>query len=642
MSIVSTIQSPPIWSPAYNPIVWMVNSDQTTQFKFRYVFDVYIFGIASFVRFKVPPNPEGIGLIDVSTLVQSQLENPLNLPFLSDTKFYSGEFLATNVYLKVGEEYSTTATGSPILYDGFGNIGDPAYGLYADSNFRPCPDSTTPVNAYSAAQSANDYYDYIATGGEDILEFEMALGQVNDTGGKFLTSCTDSPQTIRSDENFTLTWINRNFEAATGPQTFPYAMNVDLYNSGDYIGSTGFYNTVANGGVWPLCSVAPFPATGASGPENYLYSFKINPADITVYTQDQEVLFDGNYGCGASPMPDVFPGYHDSGLSPASNPNILLSNQSPSYIQPSYNSNCTTGFGIGYTGWSDLAYRDMPVITGDLIEIQIPSINASAGSFPDLYLWGATGTSSNAAKWEQIAVFTVTTSGLYKLYTLSHTATKAYTALGLRWFSGTTVSCGKWGCFSNYWNITTSIAPGGFDKMCLALYPYATYGTCSLGATASSEVICLSIDDTNCWGFEPIRFTWLNPLGGRDWYTFIKRNTYTQSAERQTLYRVPGYWSAATYSVQDNSPARYGNTVFMTNITNNWTASTDWITEEQSVWLRTMFASPSVFVYLPGRSQPCAVVIQDAEYSVQSYAREKLFQYFVSFTEAIPDNTQSY
>jgi hypothetical protein len=108
------------------------------------------------------------------------------------------------------------------------------------------------------------------------------------------------------------------------------------------------------------------------------------------------------------------------------------------------------------------------------------------------------------------------------------------------------------------------------------------------------------------------------------------------------LYRVPGYWSAATYNVQDNSPARYGNTVFKTSLVNNWTASTDWITEEQSNWLRTMFASSSVFAYLPGRSQPCAVILQDAEYSVQTYAREKLFQYFVSFTEAIPDNTQSY
>jgi hypothetical protein len=225
---------------------------------------------------------------------------------------------------------------------------------------------------------------------------------------------------------------------------------------------------------------------------------------------------------------------------------------------------------------------------------------------------------------------------------VSHTSTKTYTALGLRWYSATSVACGEFGCFSNYWNITKTIAPGGFDKMCLALYPYATYGTCSLGTTPVSEVICLNIDDTNCWGFQPIRFTWINPLGGRDWFTFIKRNTFVQNASRATLFRLPGYWSAAAYSVYDNQPARYGATVFRMDLTNTWTASTDWLTERESAWLREMFASPSVFAYLPDRTEPVAIIIQDATYAVQTIRRENLFQYFVSFVEAIPDNTQGY
>ena len=643
MSIVSTIQSPPLWSPAYNPIVWMVDSDQTTQFKFRYVFDVYVYGRPTFIRFKTPPNPFGKGLIDVSSLVQSELQNPLNLPFLSTTPFYSGEYLASNVYVLVGEEYSLTATGEPVLYDGLGNIGNPAYGLYANDLFRPAPNATTPVIAYSAAQSPNGYYDYLATGGELILDYEMGLGGiVADTGGKFLTACPDSPQTIRSDENFTLTWLNRNFDTGVTGFMFPYAMRASFYSNGTYIGLTDTLATTANGGIWPNCSTVPSPATGASGPQNYLYSYKFNPADVTSIVQDQNALFDGLYGCAYQPTVEIFPGSHTTGLTPASNPNIFVYTIDDSYIQPQYNSNCTTGFGIGYTGWSDLVYKDMTVTIGDIIDIEIPSQNTFAGSHASMYLWGATGASTNPAKWEQVAVFTVTNSGGNKLYNLTHTATKNYTALGLRWFSSTSVACGKFGCFSNYWNITTSVTPGEFDKVCLALHPYDPANSCEVGSAAMSESICLQIDDTNCWGFEPIRFTWMNQLGGRDWYTFIKRNTFTQSAERQTLYRVPGYWSAASYNVQDNSPARYGNTVFKTNLLNNWTASTDWITEEQSNWLRSLFSSPSVFVYLPGRSQPAAVVIQDAEYSVQTYAREKLFQYFVSFTEAIPDNTQSY
>jgi hypothetical protein len=55
-----------------------------------------------------------------------------------------------------------------------------------------------------------------------------------------------------------------------------------------------------------------------------------------------------------------------------------------------------------------------------------------------------------------------------------------------------------------------------------------------------------------------------------------------------------------------------------------------------------MFASPSVFAYLPDRTQPVGIIIQDAEYAVQTIRRENLFQYFVSFVESLPDNVQAY
>jgi hypothetical protein len=455
----------------------MIESDQTTQFKFRYVFDVYIYGATGAIRFKTPPNPEGKGLIDVSALAAAQIEIPENLPFLSDLPFYMGDYLATKVYILAGEEFATTALGAPVIYDGLGNVGEPAYGLYADSNFRPCPNSTTPVAAWAAAQSPEEYFTYIASGGEDILLYEMALLQIADTGGRFLTSAPTggfaglyyNPQTIRSDEDFTLTWMNRNFEAGTGPQDFAYSMVAQFFNNTSFVDTKTYFNTVANGGLWPLCSDAPYSATGASGPENYLESFKINPAGVT---------------------------------------------------------------GVA----------------------------------------------------------------------------------------------------------------GAFDQITLTLLPYDTYGICATPGVDDgvSQVITLNIDDGNCWGFQPIRFTWLNPLGGRDWYTFMKRNTFVQQASRSTLYKLPGYWSAAAYSVYDNQPARYGTTVFRNDLANSWTASTDWLTEQESAWLREMFASPSVFAYLPDRTQPVGIIIQDAEYTVQTIRRENLFQYFVSFVESLPGNTQGY
>lgn len=461
--ITQTLQSPPVFSSAYNPILWMVESNATYYPNFKYIFDVYIGGATGPLRFKTPANPAGRGLIDVSALAQSEIIITDNLPSLSNTPFYGGTGLAGQIYILAGEEYSLTLDQPIIEYDGLGAVGAPAYGLYADANFRPCPNATTPVVALAWGQGANAYYDYLASGGEDVLQYEMALSSINDTGGKWLTRYPGLNQEIRSDEDFTISWLNYNFEAATGPATVPYAMKIELYQDGVNVGDEIYYNTEANGGQWTTCNTW---SGGPTGSQKYISSFKINPADI-----------------------------------------------------------------------------------------------------------GGTA---------------------------------------------------------------------AFDQFCLALYPYADYATCTLGATADSETMCLTINDQNCWGFDPIRFTWLNNLGGRDWYTFIKRNTYTQNANRSTTYKLPGYWSAANYSVGYDSPARYGTTTFKIDLTNTWTASTNWLNEEESEWLRSMFASPSLLAYLPGRTQPTLINITDANYSVQNFAREKLFQYFVSFAEAQPDVVQGF
>ena len=631
--ITQTLQSPPIFSPAYNPIVWMVESNATYYPNFKYVFDVYIGGATGPLRFKTPANPAGRGLIDVNSLVQAEILITDNLPSLSNTPFYGGTGLAGEVYILAGEEYSIALDQPIIQYNGLGGTGAPAYGLYADANFRPCPNATTPVVALAWGQGANQYYDYIAVGGESVLQYEMALSSIPDTGGKWLTRYPGLNQEIRSDEDFTISWLNYNFEAATGPARVPYAMKITLYLDGAQTGSEVYYNTEINGGAWTNCSTWP---GGPTGEQRYINSFKINPLEISSpigVTRHKEELFEGKWSCAYSPLLDIFPGYHDVGLTPAYE--YDLSNDPPYILSES----------IGTGGWSSLVYRDMVSTTGSTINIQYNSPDAWGATWSELWLCGSTGASNDPAVWENIVQFTISENpvGLTYYSVNDFITTKNYTAFGLRTFSvSPLLANSRYGCPIDTWDIT---APGGtadFDQFCLELYPYADYATCTLGATADSEPMCLTINDQNCWGFDPIRFTWLNNLGGRDWYTFIKRNTYTQNANRSTTYKLPGYWSAANYSVAYNSPARYGTTTFKIDLTNTWTASTNWLSEEESEWLRSMFASPSLLAYLPGRTQPTLITITDATYSVENYARQKLFQYFVSFTESQPDVVQGF
>jgi len=630
----------------------MVESDQVQQYRFRYVFDVYISGATTTpLRFKTPPNPEGKGLIDVSALAQAEIYVNENLPMVSTTPFYSGQGLATRVYVLVGEEYSATPTGTPILYNGLGATGEPAYGLYADGNFRPAPNNTTPIVAWASGQSPEDYYNWLTLSGEGILEYEMGLGGITpDTSGKFLTRCPDNPQTIRSDEDFTLSWINRNFETGVTGYVFPYAMRATFTNNGAAVGTSDYIATTAEGGIWPTCSTLPPLATGASGPANMLYSFKFNPSDSITYTRTKDDIwgmpvppYKGWQFGWYSPTADVFPGLVGAGLNPPVSGITIGSNDDTWLTLAPTNA----------TGSTEIAYKTMVAATGTFIDIEMSSRNQWGTNFPELELWGATGSNlSQGTNWRYIDTFnSIEEPVLLTYYTLTHTTDRKYFALGLRFkvadasqynetLIGPTGIDAPFNCIQK-WSLTSPLE-SEFDKVCLALHPYDPANPCEVGPTAMSESICLTIDDTNCWGFEPIRFTWLNNLGGRDWYTFIKRNTFTQNAERQTFFQLQKYWSAASYSVQDNQPSRWGTTVFNVNLENNWTASTDWITEEQSTWLRGLFASPHVVVYLPGRSQPTQVIITDASYSVQTYAREKLFQYFVSFVESQPDIVQGF
>jgi hypothetical protein len=625
--ITQTLQSPPIFSGTYNPLVWMVESNATGNYNFKYVFDVYVGGSTGPIRFKTPPNPYGKGIIDVNALSQGELNFTINLPMLSATPFTTGQGLCGTVYIKVGEEYSVGANGDVILYNGLGATGQPAYGLYANGDFRPAPNNTTPVTTMSWGQSASQYYDYISLGGESVLDYMMAKSWNSpDSKGKWLTRWPSLSQTIRSDEDFTISWVNYDPEAPNYRQ-IPYAMVVKGYNNGELVGQNTYYNTVANGGSWPTCST---PATGPTA-DVYISSFKVNPAELTFSgsaTRDKQDLFGPTWNWTTyTPTPDCFP---DS-FTPVGSTLVWNVYDNGDYF-------LEIG-ATGITGSSNILYRNMTVATGSSITIMFSSPNFFFGDYGDLQLWGYDGTWHYLETFYTQEVFGGTSNYIVNGYT----TIAPYTALGLR-YNRTTPKEDNFllGPTMGLWDITGPSGPQEFDSFCLALYPYDDYTTCTVGDTPDSEVMCLTIDDTNCWGFEPIRFSWLNNLGGRDYYTFIKRNTNVQNATRNTLYKIQGYWSAATYNVQDNSPARWGTQIFRADLTNTWTASTNWLSDEESTFLRNMFASPHVLVYLPGRSQPTMVTITDASYTVNTTVREKLFQYFVSFTESQPDVVQSF
>jgi hypothetical protein len=114
----------------YNPIIWSVQSDETYQDNFSYIFDVYINSIFE-IRLKVKPNPSGAGMIDISQICQAYLNE--TIPETIIDTFNSGHIFTDNAtsslhtFVICGEEFGGQ------IYDGYGIAGEPAFYLWANT-----------------------------------------------------------------------------------------------------------------------------------------------------------------------------------------------------------------------------------------------------------------------------------------------------------------------------------------------------------------------------------------------------------------------------------------------------------------------------------------------------------------------------
>ena len=146
----------------YNPIIWSVTSNQIGQPNFSYIFDVYING-AFQIRLKVKQNPSGVGMIDISQICQSYLLNDI----IPETVFNAAnvsQIFADNTnsslhaYVICGEEYGTV----PVLYNGLGAVGNPAYNLFS----RKLPPSTLdiPVHVWNSSVPFQQQQDAMSNG----------------------------------------------------------------------------------------------------------------------------------------------------------------------------------------------------------------------------------------------------------------------------------------------------------------------------------------------------------------------------------------------------------------------------------------------------------------------------------------------
>lgn len=154
--IVAVNYKPAYLSGAYNPIIWSFNSDKVSQIDMKYVIDIYKDNV-KIIRLKQRPNPNGAGMIDISTIAQGYLDvnNPNNpivqgettIDWTNGKLFSSNGTMSAHFYIKVGEEY--TIAGNTNIYNGVTNtVGEPAYSIYSNkSGFANLPVEVWPSSA---------------------------------------------------------------------------------------------------------------------------------------------------------------------------------------------------------------------------------------------------------------------------------------------------------------------------------------------------------------------------------------------------------------------------------------------------------------------------------------------------------------
>jgi hypothetical protein len=154
-------------------------------------------------------------------------------------------------------------------------------------------------------------------------------------------------------------------------------------------------------------------------------------------------------------------------------------------------------------------------------------------------------------------------------------------------------------------------------------------------STGSTEQFIYNIVDT-C--YEPIRVHWLNRLGGYDWFDFELSARDNYSVERRSMKQVPdvvGQTGTVTYSKQDRVNLDYWvKEKRKTALTSNW------ITGEQSEWLKDMLSSQDIYLEIGG--EYIAVNIDQANYDVKYEDRDELFNLEVAFTYAIDSDRQQF
>ena len=129
--------------------------------------------------------------------------------------------------------------------------------------------------------------------------------------------------------------------------------------------------------------------------------------------------------------------------------------------------------------------------------------------------------------------------------------------------------------------------------------------------------------------YNGVRFGFINNYRVWDWYTFALATSKDYSFDRGIYQQTFVDYSTTSNTVAYDI-ARRGNNAYYTNIDENFTANSDWLTQEEADWLEQLFYSPNV--YIQDGTNMLPIVVTTANLITKTNPRsQKNFQYTITY-----------
>ena len=154
-----------------------------------------------------------------------------------------------------------------------------------------------------------------------------------------------------------------------------------------------------------------------------------------------------------------------------------------------------------------------------------------------------------------------------------------------------------------------------------------------------SELVTYTISEECLQMYPRIRVSWLNSLGGRDFWNFTKFYEKTTNSPDSKYFQTPLNWSAttptATSGDQTENWLRGGNKSFNKNVTETYSVQTDWLLQDDVDLLAGIAESPQVWIYIGNTPTPYTVNVSNVDYTYKNVDQQKLVQasYDLTYTK---------